>query len=221
MKKTNQYYFSVEGENEEWYFDHLQRLINNSEDSSFNVKFNIKIDKSPLSRKKSINVPTYSKQKLSVFHVVDYESNSPEHTKQFQKTLDELKTIKTKYTAYNYKLGYSNFAFELWLILHKNTSNLPVLDRSKYVEQINNLYGTKFSKLKDNKNKDTFNKLLEQISLEDVKSAVCNAHKIRSYQEEIGLRMVEYKGFQYYRENPDLTVNECVEIILKECKIIK
>lgn len=28
-----------------------------------------------------------------------------------------------------------------------------------------------------------------------------------------------YNGVRYYRENPDLTVNECVETILKECGI--
>lgn len=219
MKKVNSYYFSVEGENEKWYFEHLQNLINNSEESIFNVQFIIKIDKSPLSRIKAINVPVYSSQKLPVFHVVDYESNSAEHTEQFKEMLDELKYIKTKRPSYNYKLGYSNFAFEVWLILHKRTGDFSVADRSKYIEQINSLYGTNFAKLKDNKNKDTFDKLLEQISLEDVKRAICNSRKIRPYQEDIGHRMVEYKGFKYYRENPDLTVNECVEIILKECGI--
>lgn len=219
MKKVNSYYFSVEGENEKWYFEHLQKLINNSNEAVFNVQFEPKIEKSPLSRIKAINVPVYSRQKLPVFHIVDYESDSPEHTAQFKKMLDELKIIKIKRTAYNYKLGYSNFAFELWLILHKRTGEFSVADRSKYVEQINTLYGTNFTKLKDNKNRDTFDKLLEQISLEDVKRAICNSQKIRLYQEDIGHHMVEYKGFKYYRENPDLTINECVEIILKECGI--
>lgn len=79
MKKVNSYYFSVEGENEKWYFEHLQNLINNSEESIFNVKFNIKIDKSPLSRIKAINVPVYASQKLPVFHIVDYEKVHFQH----------------------------------------------------------------------------------------------------------------------------------------------
>ena len=146
MKKVNSYYFSVEGENEKWYFEHLQKLINCSEEAVFNVQFNIKIDKSPFSRIKAINVPVYAKQKLPVFHVVDYESNTPEHTEQFCGMLDELKYIKTKRAMYDYKLGYSNFAFELWLILHKRTGDFSVADRSRYVEQINTLYGTNFTK---------------------------------------------------------------------------
>ena len=69
MKKVNSYYFSVEVENEQWYFEHLQNRINSSDEAIFNVQFNIKKDKSPLSRIKSINVPVYANQKLPVFHI--------------------------------------------------------------------------------------------------------------------------------------------------------
>lgn len=219
MKQTKKYYFSVEGYNEKWYFEHLQQLINYSSEAKYNVKFIIKLDKSPLSRTKSINVPAYSSHQIPVFHIVDYESDADEHRKQFLTMLDELKTIKSKYTAYNYKLGYSNFAFELWLILHKRTGCFSVEDRSKYVEKINALYGTNFVRLKGNKDEKTFGNLLKQISLENVKTAVRNARKIRPYQKSTGNKMVEYKGYQYFTENPDLTVNECVEIILTHCKI--
>ena len=88
MKQNKLYYFSVEGYNEKWYFEHLQKLINNSDESKYNVQFDIKIDRSPLSRKKSINVPVFSGQKLRLFHIVDYESNDPEHVKQFSGLLD-------------------------------------------------------------------------------------------------------------------------------------
>lgn len=220
MKKVEQYFLSVEGYNEKWYFEHLQNLINNIDDeNSHNVKFNIKIDKSPLSRRKSLTLPILGRQKLKVFHISDYESNNEEHIKNFQTILDELKTIKTKYTDFDYKLGYSNFAFELWLILHKDKGRFSVEDRSRYIEKINTLYGTNFAKLKDSKDEANFSKLLGQITLDDVKTAVKNAHQIRQYQQDIGHNLVEYKGFKYYRENPDLTVNECVEKILKSCGI--
>ena len=54
MKKVNSYYFSVDGENEKWYFEHLQNLINKSDKSTFNVKFIIKTEKSP-SGKRELN----------------------------------------------------------------------------------------------------------------------------------------------------------------------
>ena len=41
MKKVNSYYFAVEGENEQWYFEYLQKLINSIDEAVFNVKFNI------------------------------------------------------------------------------------------------------------------------------------------------------------------------------------
>ena len=46
MRQTKQYYFSVEGYNEKWYFEHLEKLINQSDEAVFNAKFYIKIDKS-------------------------------------------------------------------------------------------------------------------------------------------------------------------------------
>lgn len=110
---------------------------------------------------------------------MDYESNDIEHTIQFSNLLDELKSIRNKQKAYKYKLGYNNFAFELWLILHKRICNFSVENRSKYVQNINTLYGTDFTKLKDNKNKETFDKLLNQITLDDVKTAIRNSRKIK------------------------------------------
>lgn len=219
MRQTKQYYFSVEGYNEKWYFEHLEKLINQSDEAVFNAKFYIKIDKSPISRIKSINIPVYSGKEIPVFHVMDYESNEDEHVKQFKKAVDELAIVKQKYRSYKYKFGYSNFAFELWLMLHKRICDFSVADRSKYVGYINSLYGTNFTKLKDNKNQEAFSKLLEKINLDDVKTAVRNASRVRPYQESIGYRIGDYKGFKYYKENPDLTINECVDIILKECGI--
>ncbi len=219
MKKTNSYFLSVEGDNEKWYFDYLEKLINKS-DAKFFVKLISKVDKSPMSRKKSIKIPVYGNQKIPVFHICDYESNEPEHVAQFCSVIDELKEIKINYKTYNYRLGYSNFAFELWLIMHKRAGFIPVTDRSRYVTQINNLYGTNFTRIKDNKDKVTFHHLLEQITLEDVKNAVINSRKIREEQQRLGNRMVEYKGFSYYRDNPDLTIHECVEIVLKECGVL-
>ena len=45
-KICNQYYLSVEGETEKWYFEHLQELINNSKEIPFKVSFDIKVNKS-------------------------------------------------------------------------------------------------------------------------------------------------------------------------------
>ena len=219
LKKCHLYFFSVEGENEKWYFEHLQKLINASEESMFKVDFKIKVEKSPVSRIKSIKLPTFGNDKITVFHVVDYESNDEVHTTQFLGMLDELKEIKNNHRNYSYSLGYSNFAFELWLLLHKDYNFVSLAHRSSYIQPINEAFGTSFIRLKDNKHKEPFGKLLDKITLQDVKRAIATAESIRPTHIANGYSMVEYKGFEYFRENPDITVNECVKRIIKDCKI--
>jgi hypothetical protein len=219
LKKCHQYFFSVEGENEKWYFEHLQKLINTSEESKFNVDFGIKVENSPVSRIKSIKIPTFGNDKITVFHVIDYESNDEVHRAKFLGTLNELKEVRINHRNYNYCLGYTNFAFELWLLLHKSYNFTSLAHRSHYIHPINEAFGTNFSRLKDNKHKEPFEKLLTKIDLSDVKRAIEVAESIRPTQLANGYSMVEYKGFNYFRENPDITINECVKRVLNDCKI--
>lgn len=53
-----------------------------------------------------------------VIHICDIESNGEYHTDKFQNILKEMSEVK-KQKNINYQLGYSNFTFELWIILHK------------------------------------------------------------------------------------------------------
>lgn len=220
MKKCKQYVLSVAGYNEKWYFEHLKKLINNSDESKFRVQFDIKIEKSPISRMKSLKRPVFGNEKITVFHIADYESNEEFHQNEFFKMLGELKTINTKKSNYRFDLGYTNFAFELWLILHKKYNFAQMIHRKHYIDPINRAYGTNFIRMKENKHKEPFDKLLTQIDLHDVKVAIENAKTIRPTLLSIGCKIDKHKGFHYFRENPDLTINICVEKILSECMII-
>ena len=165
MKKVcNKYYLSVEGETEKWYFEHLQMLINNKEELSYTVKFDIKINKSIISRAKSISAP----YKVKVFHICDYESNEEVHTEQFNKILKELKDVKKINKNLVYKLGYSNFSFELWIILHKIKQIGAVSHRKQYVKGINKAFDEKFQFIDDYKEEKNFKRILKKITLEDV-----------------------------------------------------
>ena len=44
-KTTKKYYFSVEGETEQWYLQWLQKIINETETSVYNVSFDCHIPK--------------------------------------------------------------------------------------------------------------------------------------------------------------------------------
>ena len=214
----NQYYFSVEGETEKWYFEHLQELINNSGEIPFKVNFDIKINKSIVSRAKSISA-IYS---TKAFHICDYESNEEVHRLQFERVLEELKTVRKINKKINYKLGYSNFAFDLWIILHKIQQKGSFIHRRQYVRGINRAFNENFQFIDDYKEEKNFKRILSKITLEDVISAVNNGKEIRKMNEEnYQCNYRKYGQFEYYTENPDMTINECVEQILKECKAIE
>lgn len=54
MKTTKKYYFSVEGETEQWYLKWLQDRINETEESKIKVSFDCAVQKNPLKRAKSM-----------------------------------------------------------------------------------------------------------------------------------------------------------------------
>lgn len=219
MKKIcNKYYLSVEGETEKWYFEYLQDLINNKEELPYNVKFNIQIKKSIISRAKSISAP----YKIKAFHICDYESNNDVHITQFNQVLEDLKNVKKINKNINYKLGYSNFSFDLWIILHKKQQKGIINHRKQYVNGINDTYNESFQFIDDYKKEKNFKKILSKISFDDVLTAITNGNEIRKMNIQNSKQNYrKYGQFEYYTQNPDMTINECVEQILKECGAIE
>lgn len=87
-KITESYYFSVEGETEKWYLEWLQSQINESEENNYVVKFNIKVEKNPLSAARG-----YTFLELQdMTHIFDFEDEKNEEA--FKKTLDKMKEAK-------------------------------------------------------------------------------------------------------------------------------
>ena len=114
-KRTLKYYFSVEGETEQWYLEWLQDQINNAPKAVNKVSFNKQIQKDPLKRAKSLAIT----DKVEIWHLSDYESSDEVHVKQFRETMDRMADTKNLRKQITYKFGYSNFTFDLWIILHK------------------------------------------------------------------------------------------------------
>ena len=216
-KETRKYYFSVEGETEKWYLDWLQKTINAISESKYNVKLDAKIQKDPLARVKGMTLL----EQTEITHVFDRESEDSIHTKQFQETLDRMSDAEQLGKDINYKLGYSNFTFELWIILHKADCNGTKTNRKQYLSDLNKAYGEKFEDLNEYKRENDFKRILKKITIEDVISAVRRAETIMKRNEESGYRLQQYKGFSFYKENPSLSVWEIVREILSECGIIK
>lgn len=63
-KTTNKYYFSVEGETEQWYLKWLQDTINNTEKAACKVSIDCPVRKNPLKHAKSLTVT----RKIEIYH---------------------------------------------------------------------------------------------------------------------------------------------------------
>jgi hypothetical protein len=120
----------------------------------------------------------------------------------------------------NIILGYSNFTFELWMVLHKADCNTAYAHRRNYLQPINRAYDEQFTELGQYKQEVNFKRVLEKNSLAEVKAAIERAKSIMQRNSENGLVLHQYKGYEYYKENPSLSVWESVETILKDCGLI-
>ena len=118
-----------------------------------------------------------------------------------------------------YKSGYSNFTFDLWIVLHKADCNGMLTDRSKYLEKINSAYSEKFETMGKYKTRDNFAGCLAKLTLDDVCNAVKRSEKIMRSNKEL-YNLMSYKNFSYYRENPSLEVGTIIGSILRECSIM-
>ena len=85
-KSSKKYFFSVEGETEEWYLLWLRDLINSTDHAAYKVSIDCKIEKDPLKRAKGL----VNTSKTEIYHFFDYESDEDVHVKRFTDTMDRM-----------------------------------------------------------------------------------------------------------------------------------
>ncbi|WP_077609558.1 RloB domain-containing protein [Clostridium sp. Marseille-P2415] len=214
-KSTKKYYFSVEGETEQWYLIWLQDRINKTEKAAFKVSFDCPVQKNPLKRAKSLVVIG----KTEIYHLSDYESDERVHVQGFQDTMDNMKKAKELGKQIDYRFGYSNLTFDLWIILHKTDCYGSFTHRKHYLAPLNRAYGEHFESMDEYKHEDNFKRVLGKLQLSDVCDAVNRAKAIMKKNHENGYILHQYKGYRYYKENPSLAIWEAIEKILKDCKL--
>lgn len=216
MKKlTKKYYFSVEGDTEVWYLDWLRDMINSAPERKCNVYFVRKKESDPIRFVKGLTL----QGKATIFHLSDYESSNDEHQLRFRQTMDKMRESEDMGKNVKYRFGYSNFTFDLWVILHKASCSGSLSDRSQYLNKINAAFDEDFLSMKQYKDKDNFKRCLSRLTLDDVREAVRRSEEIMSHNAE-NYSSVEYKKFKYYRENPSLDVGAIIGGILKECGLM-
>lgn len=215
MLETKKYVLTVEGETERWYFLWLKEQINKYAGRNYNASIVPKVQQSPRSFYKGTN----AKVTPEAFHICDVESEDSYYIDKFHGILKEMKEARLQKNI-KYHLGYSNFTFELWMILHKRDCYGPFNDRKQYLVPIQQCFEKKFEDLDHYKREATFKHCLEELTLNDVKSAVKRAKKLALQNAKDGRKVIKYSGYSYYRENPALSINEVVEKILTECGIM-
>lgn len=214
-KQTNKYYFSVEGETEHWYLKWLQELINHTEESAYKVSIDCPVKKNPLKHAKSLTVT----RKIEVYHFFDYESDESIHAQQFQDTMDNMKKAECLGKQIKYRSGYSNFTFDLWIILHMIDCNASYTHRKQYITSINRAFSEKFENMDEYKKEDNFKRCLSKMNISNVIHAIKRARKIMQNNKDNGFTLHQYKGYQYYTENPSLASWEAIEKILFDCEL--
>ena len=214
--ETRKYTFTVEGETEQWYFEWLRDQINICPKRTYNVAIDAKIQQSPKKFYKGVNAKTTR----LVTHICDVESNDQVHVDKFKRILSEMKEAKIQ-KRISYVLGYSNFTFELWMVLHKRDCNGSYSFRNNYLDPIQRAFGEQFEDLDHYKQEDTFKRCLKKLTLEDVKSAIQRAEYITFMNKENRKQLIRYKGYSYYQDNPALTIHEAVRKILVECGFLE
>lgn len=216
LKQTKKYYFSVEGETEHWYLKWLQDIINKTQEAKFKVSFDCPVQKNPLKRAKSLVVTG----KINIYHISDYESDEPIHVREFKEIMDNMKKAKALGKQINYKFGYTNLTFDLWIILHKSDCNGSFAHRKQYIVPINRSFNENFENMDDYKHENNFKRILKSLSLSNVIDAINRAKLIMQRNKENGYALQQYKGYKYYKENPALDIWQAIEGILKDCGLL-
>lgn len=215
-KLTEKFFLSVEGETEKWYFEWLGETINRSEIAVANAKLFCKISKDPTKFVKALTVPG----KIKIIHVFDRESEDEAHKNNFTNTLKLMKHAQNMGKTVTYLLGYSNFTFELWMVLHKSECNKCKSRRGQYLDDINRAYGENFRSLSEYKEEKNFRRLLSKLTIDDVITAISRSRAIMETNRNNRCILRQEYGFSYYCENPSLSIWEYVEKALQKCEIL-
>ena len=86
--------------------------------------------------------------------------------------------------------------------------NASFTHRKQYITPINKAFGEKFENMDEYKHEDNFKRCLSKMNLSNVIDAIERARKIMQKNNENGYRLLEYRGYKYYKENPSLSAWE-------------
>ncbi len=193
-----------EGQQEELYFERLKVLINND---SCNIK---KIDYKPYNCGGSSSIVIVETAirlcpgTQTPYIVFDHDLKE----RDFCKAIDLCLGKKGE-------MGYSNLNFDYFLVLHKcegTPSVSTMYSNDAYEKQLKKLYG--ITKNEDIKQRSVIKKIVEQITIEDVKKAISKCYWIDDYNKNNRMPINTPCGNHHF-DNPDFTIHELVDKVIK------
>lgn len=195
-------YFCVcEGQQEEMYLKHVAFLLKKFPERvvTFNTTYGL-----PERLKK--NYTEYDNAAL-----FDYDFKDTEF-RQNIKICEQLQRKSRRENGKNVYHAYSNVNIDLWFILHKEDFNRPVATNDAYIADVRRIYG--LNREADIKAKANLERILKQITLEDVRHAIRRADQIRAGKLESDCFMV---GTVACYGNPDFSLHNFLKIVLQDC----
>ena len=223
-KESRKINISVEGINcEKMYFKYLAILINTSNKNVYNLKIDPK-KMNPMEYAKR-NAFKHADQrrgnrKIPYIHIQDIEDYYDDYQrKKFHELIDSMRMAE-KQLGITSEPGYSNYTFELWMLLHVADMKHVVQDRHSYLAPINRRFHRNYKDIDEFKNHNEFQKILNEfVTLDSISLAINRAEKIVAGNSSSRKIRETYKGFSYYRDNPDLSVHKIVRMILDICQV--
>lgn len=206
-------YFLVEGETERWYLQWLAEQVT-AASPLYWADFRIGTRVRPDSFVRRMHPPA----KEPVYVLLDYESTDAAHEAKFRSTLREMRQCADR-TGVDFRLGYANYSFELWLILHRMDFMKPAAHRKDYLRAINQAFGTSFRSMPNYKKEKNFRRLLRMLTLEDVFRAMERAEQIRARCERLDCTLLSFQGYRYYRHDPSLSVDRIVADVFRRAGV--
>lgn len=197
------YIVGCEGINQEQkYFKNLENLINSISSRKCNIHFDIAppFGGNPLCIvERTINRSIGKTNKISVF---DYDGQ----TTKYEEALELAQENKIQ-------VGYTNYCFDLWLILHKEDFFEPVSHQDNYATHVRRIFGLDVGA--DIKKAPNVDNIMTQIGLYDIYSAIKRAE----YIENINLGKTPHttpnQHVKYY-DNPDTQMHSVIKRIFNK-----
>ena len=222
--ESRQFHMSVEGANcERLYFEHLAKLINCSDRHKYNLKISPKAMSPMQHAKRNAYKPVDKRRdgkKLPYIHIQDIEDYyDAEQRRRFYGIIDEMRTAERTFDI-SYCLGYSNYTFELWILLHVADMTAAVTNRTAYLRPINRYFKREYGSLAEFKNEVEFQRLLDEfITLDTVFDAIDRAKRIVENNKDQGKTKISHRGVMFYPDNPDVSVHDVVQMIFDVCEV--